>query len=173
MNSRSARKNLFELLWIPIIVTGAACLSTQVLFGAHQAPTNTQVSPAQTPAATTAPRPVEGEIFDTPQQAADALIVAAGKYDEAALAKIFGPNGKEVIFTGEAAQDRQRALGFAAEAKEKTKVVRRSQNWHASLHHRRRRRLALRGTHHQGQRQMVLRRQGRREGTSLPPHRLQ
>jgi hypothetical protein len=122
MNSRSARKNLFELLWIAIIVTGA-CLSTQVLFSAHQASTGTQVPPAQSPAATAAPHAVESETFDTPQRAADALIAAAGTFDEAALAKIFGPNGNKVIFTGEAAQDRQRALGFAAEAKEKTKVV--------------------------------------------------
>ena len=122
MNSRSARKNFFELLWIAIIVTGA-CLSTQVLFGAHQASTGTQVPPAQTPATTASAHPVEGETFATPQQAADALIAAAGTFDEAALAKIFGPNGKKVVFTGETAQDRQRALGFAAEAKEKTKVV--------------------------------------------------
>ena len=122
MNSRSARKKIFELLWIAIIVTWA-CLSTQVLFGAHQASTGTQGPPAQTPAATAAPHPVEGETFATPQQAADALIAAAGTFDEAALAKIFGPNGKKVVFTGEAAQDRERALGFAAEAKEKTNVA--------------------------------------------------
>ena len=121
MNSRSARKNLFELFWIAVIVAWA-CLSTQVLLGAQQATTGTQAPPAQTPAATAAPHPVEGETFATPQQAADALIAAAGKFDEAALAKIFGPNGKKIIFTGETAQDRERALGFAAEAKEKTNV---------------------------------------------------
>jgi Protein of unknown function (DUF2950) len=121
MNSRSAKNNLFGLLWVAIIVTWA-CLSTRVLFGAHQA-TGTQAPSAQTPAATAAPRPVEGETFATPQQAADALIAAAGKFDEAELAKIFGPNGKQVIFTGEPAQDRERALAFAAEAKEKTKIT--------------------------------------------------
>ena len=121
MNSRSARKNIFELPWIAIIVTWA-CLSAQVLFGAYQVTSSTQAPPAQSRAAT-APHPVEGETFASPQQAADVLIAAAGKYDEAALAKIFGPNGKKVIFTGEAAQDRQRALGFAAEAKEKTTVA--------------------------------------------------
>jgi hypothetical protein len=62
MNSRSARKNLFELLWIAVIVTWA-CLSTQVLFGVHQASTGTQGPPVQTPAATAAPHPVEGETF--------------------------------------------------------------------------------------------------------------
>ena len=118
--SRFARKNLFELSWMAIIVA-CVCLSTQVLFGAHQAAAGTQ-APAQTPATPPAARPVEGETFDTAQQAADALIAAAGEFDEAALAKIFGPNGKKVIFTGEAAQDRQRALGFAAEAKEKMTV---------------------------------------------------
>jgi hypothetical protein len=121
MNSRSARKNLFDLSWLAIIAAWA-CLSTQVLLGAQQASTGTQAPAAQTPTATAAPRPVEGETFSTPQQAAEALIAAAGAFDEAKLAKIFGPNGKKVVFTGETAQDRQRALGFAAEAKEKMNV---------------------------------------------------
>jgi hypothetical protein len=120
MNSRSARKNIFDLPWL-VIIAAWACFSTQVLFGG-QASTGTQTAPAQTPATTAAPHPVEGETFATPQQASDALIAAAGTFDEAALAKIFGPNGKKVIFTGETAQDRQRSLGFAAEAKEKTTV---------------------------------------------------
>ena len=122
MNSRSARNKLYELPWIAIIVAGT-CLPTELLFGAYQANTSTQAPSAQAPAATAAPHPVEGETFATAQQAADALIAAAGTFDEAALAKIFGPNGKQVIFTGEPAQDRERALGFAAEAKEKTQVV--------------------------------------------------
>src|ERR1700746_3239353 len=117
MNSRSARKNLFDLSG-PAIMAAWACLSTQILLGAQHASTGTQAPAAQTPTATAAPRPVEGEPFATPQQAADALIAAAGTFDEAALAKIFGPKGKKIIFTGETVQDRQRALGFAAEAKE-------------------------------------------------------
>jgi hypothetical protein len=118
--SRFARKNLYELSWMAIIVA-CVCLSTQVLFGAHQAATGTQ-APAQTPATPPAPRSVEGETFATAQQAADALIAAAGTFDEAALSKIFGPKGKKIIFTGETPQDRERALGFAVEAKEKTTV---------------------------------------------------
>ena len=121
MNSRSARKNLFYFPRLAIIAAWA-CLSTQVLMGAQQASTGTQAPAAQTPTATAAPHPVEGETFATPQQAADALIAAAGTFDEAALAKIFGPKGKKIVFTGETAQDRQRALGFAVEAKEKITV---------------------------------------------------
>jgi hypothetical protein len=122
MNSRSARKNIFELPWIAIIAAWA-CLSTHAPLGAQQVSTDTKTPAAQTSKATAAPHPVEGETFASAQQAADALIAAAGTFDEAELAKIFGPNGKKVIFTGEPAQDRQRALGFAAEAKEKTKVT--------------------------------------------------
>lgn len=115
-----ARKNLYELSWMAIIVA-CMCLSTQVLFGAHQVAAGIQAQ-AQTPATPPAPRPVQGETFATPQQAADALIAAAGTFDEAALAKIFGPKGQKIIFTGETPQDRERALGFAVEAKEKTTV---------------------------------------------------
>jgi hypothetical protein len=60
--------------------------------------------------------------FDTPQQAVDALVDAAGKFDEAALIQIFGPDGKGIIFSGEIPQDRKRAADFAAEAHEKTSI---------------------------------------------------
>ena len=38
------------------------------------------------------------------------------------LTEIFGPDGDDVVFSGEFAQDRKRASDFAAEAREKTKV---------------------------------------------------
>jgi hypothetical protein len=60
--------------------------------------------------------------FDTPQQAADALVVAAQKFDERALVQIFGLDGEDVVFSGETAQDRQRASDFVAEADEKKSV---------------------------------------------------
>jgi hypothetical protein len=60
--------------------------------------------------------------FDTPQQAADALIDAAGKFDQAALIQIFGPDGNDIVFSGEYAQDRRHAADFVAEAREKKSV---------------------------------------------------
>ena len=60
--------------------------------------------------------------FDTPQQAADALVDAAQKFDEVALIQIIGPGGDDVVFSGEFAQDRQRASDFAAKALEKKSV---------------------------------------------------
>jgi hypothetical protein len=62
------------------------------------------------------------KLFDTPQQAASALVNAAENFNVAALTEIFGPDGDDVVFTGEFAQDRKRAADFAAEAREKTKV---------------------------------------------------
>jgi hypothetical protein len=60
--------------------------------------------------------------FDTPQQAADVLIAAAEKFDVVELAYIFGPDGDDIVFSGEFAQDRQHAANFVAEAHEKKNV---------------------------------------------------
>jgi len=61
-------------------------------------------------------------MFDTPQQAADALVDAAGNFDVAALTSIFGPDGNDIVFSGEFAQDRKHAADFAAQAREKKNV---------------------------------------------------
>jgi hypothetical protein len=60
--------------------------------------------------------------FETPQQAADALIEAADKFDVVALSHMFGPGGEGIVFSGEFAQDRKHAADFAAEAHEKKSV---------------------------------------------------
>lgn len=69
----------------------------------------------------TAPGPA-AKTFDSPQQAAEALIAAAETFDEAALGAIFGPDGRDLFLTGEAALDRQRAAAFAALARQKYSV---------------------------------------------------
>lgn len=73
---------------------------------------------------TSVPAPAGGgaKAFETPEQAADALIVAAEKFDVGALHEIFGPGGDDIYLTGEYPQDRQRALDFASEAREKKSV---------------------------------------------------
>jgi hypothetical protein len=60
--------------------------------------------------------------FDSPERAADALVAAATKYDVNALEQIFGPEFKNVVLSGESAQDRQRAAEFVAKAEEKKQV---------------------------------------------------
>jgi len=65
---------------------------------------------------------VSAKMFNTPQQAADELIAAAEKFDVHALEEIFGPDGDDIVLSGEYPQDRQRASEFAAEAHEKKSV---------------------------------------------------
>ncbi|HET7751196.1 MAG TPA: DUF2950 domain-containing protein [Terriglobales bacterium] len=60
--------------------------------------------------------------FDSPQQAADALVAAADKFDEPTLIKIFGEGGDDIVLTGEYPMDRKRAMDFAAEAREQKSV---------------------------------------------------
>jgi Protein of unknown function (DUF2950) len=60
--------------------------------------------------------------FDSPERAADALVAAAAKYDVNALEQLFGPQFRNVVLSGESAQDRQRAAEFVAKAEEKKQV---------------------------------------------------
>jgi Protein of unknown function (DUF2950) len=62
------------------------------------------------------------QLFDTPQQAANALVNAAQKFDVNELVQIFGPDGEDIVLTGESGQDRKRAADFADEAREKLSV---------------------------------------------------
>lgn len=61
--------------------------------------------------------------FDTPKQAADALVAGAEKQDVPALLAIFGPDGKALVDSGDEVQDRNDRAKFAELAKEKLEVV--------------------------------------------------
>jgi hypothetical protein len=87
------------------------CCAVCIVAVAQQSATKTAAS---------APSGAEG--FDSPKQAADALVAAADKFDEPALVQIFGPEGKEIVASGESAQDREKATQFAAKAREKESI---------------------------------------------------
>jgi len=78
--------------------------------------TSQQLAFAQTTAAA-------AKSFSTPEEAANALIDAAEKYDLAALAEILGPDSYDIIHTGEPARDREVSTKFAEQARIKTKVA--------------------------------------------------
>ena len=109
MNSTSSRASLAGLSWLAVTLAF-------LLMPCHLT--------AQQPVAKSAPASVAvgAKTFDTPQQAADALVAAAGKFDEGILKEIFGPGGEDIFLSGEYPQDRQRAFDFAAEAHEKESV---------------------------------------------------
>jgi hypothetical protein len=114
MTSTSANVNLIRVFPILSTLLGVL-LCTSVLSAAEQATAN------KAPANTVAPS-ASATTFDTPQQAADALVEAADKFDVAALSHMFGPGGEGVVFSGEFPQDRKHAADFAAEAREKKSV---------------------------------------------------
>jgi hypothetical protein len=114
MKSKSAKRNLSRLLWIVGAVAGA-CLFGSVIVAAQQ-------FAAKNASAATVVSTVSARGFDTPQQAADALVEAAEKFDQVALTQIFGSDGEDIVFSGEFAQDRKHAADFVAEAHEKTSV---------------------------------------------------
>ncbi len=113
MRSASANRSRFRLLGIRGAVAWA-CLFASVLVAGQQ---SGKKAPAASAGAAAGARS-----FDTPQQAAAALVDAAGKFDVSELIAIFGPGGDDIVLTGEFPQDRQRALDFAAQAREKQSV---------------------------------------------------
>jgi len=60
--------------------------------------------------------------FDSPKQAADALIQVAANFDVAAAKEILGPDSEDIIASEDPVQDKNRAAEFAAKAKEKNSV---------------------------------------------------
>ena len=57
--------------------------------------------------------------FASPEQASEALIAAAEKFDVPALKEILGPDGVDLVVTEDPVQDRTQAQNFAAKAREK------------------------------------------------------
>jgi hypothetical protein len=111
MKSLFTKRNLAKLLCFAAVLTGAL-LVPSLLTAAPQS------AAAKAPASSSS----GAKLFDTPQQAADALVDAAANFNVEALEQIFGSNGDDVYLSGEYPQDRQRALDFAAEAHEKKSV---------------------------------------------------
>lgn len=64
----------------------------------------------------------KGKEFDTPKQAADALIQVATNLDVAAAKEILGPDGEDLISSEDPVMDKKRATDFANKAKEKMSI---------------------------------------------------
>ena len=78
------------------------------------------VAAQTTPKAAAAGTPPKS--FATPDEAANALIDAADKFDVAAIEQIFGSAGKDLILTSEPAQDKDAAKTFVELAREKKEI---------------------------------------------------
>ena len=91
-----------------IVMLAACALIVSCLLFNNRARTEAQQSDA-----------AQGTGFTTAQEAVDALLVAAEKYDEKALETILGPNSYDIIHTGEPARDKEMSIEFAAQARAK------------------------------------------------------
>jgi hypothetical protein len=96
------------------LVASAILISCSLRLAVQAAP------PAKTDSAA-ASQPAQKQ-FDTPRQAADALIQVASNFDVAAAKEILGPDGEDLISSEDPVMDKNRALAFAAKAKEKNSI---------------------------------------------------
>jgi len=80
-------------------------------------------APPANKATTTTPSTAGPQTFDSAEKAADALVDAAEKFNVTSLIRIVGPQGEDLVLTGEYAQDRERAQEFAAQARKKKQVA--------------------------------------------------
>ena len=78
-----------------------------------------QAAPAEKKDAATASSQKQ---FNTPKEAADALVQAAAAFDVAALQEILGPDSADIVSSEDPVQDKNKAAAFAAKAKQKISV---------------------------------------------------
>ena len=95
-------------LCLPVSLAMLCCLLSTEVRSAQQTP----------------PQPSSKNVrtFATPQEAMEALINAAEKFDVNAIEQIFGPAGKDILVTAEPPHDREIAQTFADLAREKKSV---------------------------------------------------
>src|SRR5215472_8749404 len=79
------------------------------------------IAVAQSGTGSSVPSPAaQQKTFATPQQAAEALVQAAGTYDLPALEKILGPGSENLLSSEDQVRDKNAAAEFAAKGTEKT-----------------------------------------------------
>ena len=121
MKSTVTRRNLIQLTSIACAMA-VACLSPSYLLAMQQPVAAQPPVKKEIVMRVAAPATHTARKFDTPQQGADALVKAAGDFDLSSLIQIFGPDGSDVVFSGEFGQDRKNAAEFTAQAREKMRV---------------------------------------------------
>jgi Protein of unknown function (DUF2950) len=96
-----------------LLIASAIAISCLLGVASNAAPTK--------PDAAAASQPKQKE-FDTPKQAADALIQVAANFDVAGAKEVLGPDGEDLISSEDPVMDKNRAAAFAAKAKEKNSI---------------------------------------------------
>ncbi len=109
-----SKSNIMKPIKISLVASAIALL-TSAGFGLQAAPEKTNQD-------ATANSHVKQKQFDTAKEAADNLIQAAESFDVAALAEILGSDSKDLLSSEDPVADKNRAVAFAATAKEKNNI---------------------------------------------------
>ena len=109
------------------IVFIGAILTTSFLLSTSIAASEKKATPAKKQEAQATPQPAQKQ-FDTPKQAADALVQVATNFDVTAAKEVLGPDGEDIISSEDQVMDKNRATAFANKAKEKMSVETNKQN---------------------------------------------
>ena len=117
MNSKIFSKRNANLV---LILIGLCCLSSAVAFG--QAQPAAQPASAAPAKSTAAAAPAGARAFATPDEAADALVKAAGDFNVDELLAILGPEGKDIVASKDTVQDKNNAQQFAKDAAAKKTI---------------------------------------------------
>ena len=117
-------KSSFRALTAASIVVVLTCLMSVVAVAQDQPAAKPPTKPPAKPAAgsTAQTAPAGAMAFNTPQEAADAVVKAAANYDVAQLLAIVGPDGKDFITGGDEVQDKKAGTDFAKLAAEKMSI---------------------------------------------------
>ena len=118
MKSGKTNAALSALLVAAVIVTCSAAARLSAAQTQAAKPSTDAAAPKAAQAAVPS-----GQAFATAKEAADALIQAASNFDVPALLKILGKGSEDIVASKDTTQDKNRALAFAAKAKEKEEVV--------------------------------------------------
>jgi hypothetical protein len=108
------KENNMKLKNIRVLFAVFACVLAMTCAMSVNAAAQSKTNTATVPAA---------KAFDTPQEAANALIKAAGDYDVKELMAIFGPDGNKIVTGGDEVQDKKNAIDFGKEAAAKNAVA--------------------------------------------------
>ncbi|HEU5181517.1 MAG TPA: DUF2950 domain-containing protein [Candidatus Polarisedimenticolia bacterium] len=92
-------------------MTGAALSATQTAPATKSTQTAKAAQPAQ-------------QTFASPEEAADALIDAAERFDLTAFKKILGEGGMDLVTTADKVQDEHQSKAFAEQARKKHEILR-------------------------------------------------
>lgn len=105
------------------ILSAALAIALGAAWAAEPAAPAVPAASAKPAAASVKPAAVGQQTFQTPEKAGDALVDAAERFDVPSLIRIVGPQGEDLVLTGEYAQDRERAQEFAAQARTKKQIA--------------------------------------------------